>query len=103
MKGRKNSSEIRENIASLLLHLKKSYGYEVYKNYIEVFGKVHIRSIYYNLKKGVATKEFEIDGVRRERGDYTWGPESERMYYTLGPAGNAKQLAEEKLKKIRKL
>jgi DNA-binding PadR family transcriptional regulator len=100
MKGRRGSSKIRKNIASLLLHMGKSYGYEIYKKYVEVFGKVHIRSIYYNLKKGVIEKEFAMEGIRKHKGEYTWGSESERVYYSLGPNADARPLSDSIVKKL---
>jgi len=38
--------------------------------------------------------EFKVNKVEREKGDYSWGPEAEKIYYGLGdaakPAGNEK-------------
>ena len=51
-----------------------------------------LRSIYYHLKKGVALGEFRIESVQKEKGDYSWGAEVEKIYYALGenakPTGN---------------
>lgn len=100
MRGRRSGSTVRNNIASILLYMGESYGYDIYKTYTKVFGKVHIRSIYYNLKKGALDGEFVVHGVRKERGDYTWGSESERVYYALGPNANAKSLSDKEIRKI---
>jgi len=64
--------------------MKEGYGYEIYKQYRSLFPKVTMRSIYYHLKKGLAIKEFKISRVEKERGSYSWGPEAEKTYYSLG-------------------
>ncbi len=84
MKGRPAKSAIRQNIAEILFHMKKAYGYEIYKHYIEIFPKVTMRVIYYHLKKGVALDEFKVDKVEREKGKYSWGDTAEKVYYALG-------------------
>jgi len=83
---RREGSEIRRNIELILYWTRFSYGYDIYKIYKEVFEKdVLLRSIYYNLKKGVELGEIVIVDVRPEIGEFTWGNQSERVYYTLGP------------------
>ncbi len=93
-KGRPVRSEIRQNIIEILFYTKEDYGYEIYKNYIAIFPKVTMRSIYYHLKKGVALNEFKVSKIEKEKGDYSWGGEAEKIYYSLGnnakPLGNAK-------------
>ena len=93
-KGRPVKSEIRQNIVEILYFMKEGYGYEVYKAYIAIFPKVTMRSIYYHLKKGVDLNEFKVSKIEREKGDYSWGGEAEKIYYSLGeaakPAGNEK-------------
>ncbi|MEK6949485.1 MAG: hypothetical protein AABX34_04635 [Nanoarchaeota archaeon] len=93
-KGRPVRSEIRQNIIEILFYTKEGYGYEIYKNYIAIFPKVTMRSIYYHLKKGVALNEFKVSKIEKEKGDYSWGGEAEKIYYSLGnnakPLGNAK-------------
>lgn len=91
MLGRPTKSKIRQNILKILNHLEKAHGYEIYNYYIKIFGKVHIRSIYYNLKKGVELNEIEIKEVKTEPGDYSWGGNAERIYYTLGPKAAARE------------
>ena len=78
-------SQIRNNIAAILQILGSSYGYEIYKIYKTIFGNVKIRTLYYNLKQGVLTNEFIISDIKREQGQYTWGSETERVYYSNGP------------------
>jgi hypothetical protein len=50
-----------------------------------------MRSIYYHLRKGLAIKEFEIEKIKKESGNYSWGGEAEKIYYRLGPAAQPKQ------------
>src|SRR3989338_4197648 len=92
-KGRPTQSQIRQNMVEILYYQKKAYGYEIYKTYVRIFPKVTLRVIYYHLKKGVALGEFLIHKIELEKGDYSWGGEAEKIYYTLGPqakpTGNA--------------
>ena len=91
-KGRPVKSEIRQNVVEILHHIDKAYGYEIYKMYVAVFPKVTLRSIYYHLRKGISLGEFVINKIEKEKGDYSWGGEAEKIYYSLGtnakPAGN---------------
>ena len=93
-KGRPVKSEIRQNIVEILYFMKESYGYDIYKAYVAIFPKVTMRSIYYHLKKGVDLHEFKVSKIEREKGDYSWGGEAEKIYYSLGeaakPTGNEK-------------
>ena len=95
-KGRPIKSEIRQNIVEILFFMKQGYGYNIYKAYIAIFPKVTMRSIYYHLKKGVSLEEFKVDKVEKEKGDYSWGGEAEKIYYALGD--KAKPTANEKVK-----
>lgn len=93
-KGRPVKSEIRQNMIEILFFMKEGYGYEIYKAYIALFPKVTMRSIYYHLKKGIALEEFKVSKIEKEKGDYSWGGEAEKIYYSLGdkakPSGNEK-------------
>jgi hypothetical protein len=95
-RGRPAKSEIRQNIIEILFFIKKGYGYDIYKIYREIFAPVTMRSIYYHLKKGLQLGEFKIDKIEKEKGDYSWGPEAEKIYYGLGQ--NAKPVGNEKIK-----
>jgi hypothetical protein len=95
-KGRPVKSEIRQNMVEILYFMKHGYGYEIYKAYVAVFPKVTLRSIYYHLKKGVQLHEFMISKIEKEKGDYSWGGEAEKIYYSLGE--NAKATGDEKVK-----
>ena len=83
-RGRPIRSEIRQNIIEILYYLDRGYGYQISKIYNEVFPRVTQRSIYYHLKKGVMTKEIEIHSIEQQKGDFSWGPEVEKKFYTLG-------------------
>ncbi|MBL7054460.1 hypothetical protein ISS05_01750 [Candidatus Woesearchaeota archaeon] len=83
-RGRPIKSEIRQNIVEILFFMKNGYGYNIYKAYIAIFPKVTLRSIYYHLKKGVALDEFKVEKIEKEKGDYSWGGEAEKIYYALG-------------------
>ncbi len=89
--GRPTGSQIRQNIVEILSCKKKAYGYELCKYYLEIFPKVTMSVIYYHLKKGLATGEFEVQEIRQDKGEYSWGDTSEKIYYCLGknaaPAG----------------
>ncbi len=95
-KGRPVKSEIRQNIVEILYFMKEGYGYEIYKAYIAIFPKVTMRSIYYHLKKGTDLNEFKVSKIEKEKGNYSWGPEAEKIYYSLGEA--AKPSVNEKAK-----
>lgn len=81
MRGRPTFSRIRQNIIEILGVMGKGYGYEIYQVYREIFPAATMRSIYSQLKKGVALGEFEVEAIRVEKGDYSWGPEAEKIYY----------------------
>ena len=89
-RGRPIKSEIRQNIVEILYFLGKGYGYDIYKVYRAVFPKVTMRSIYYHLKKGIQLGEFEVESVEKEKGDFSWGTEVEKIYYKLGKKAKPK-------------
>lgn len=97
MKGRPVFSEIRQNIVEILFLKGTAYGYELTNIYLDIFPSVTRRSIYYNLKKGLQTKEFKIEKVQLEKGNYSWGTQAEKVYYKLGP--NAKPHGNKEVKK----
>lgn len=77
---------IRQNIVEILYFLGEGYAYDIYKHYVSVFPQVTMRSVYYHLKKGLDTQEFVVKDVKKERGEYSWGAEAEKIYYGLGPS-----------------
>jgi hypothetical protein len=42
------------------------------------------------LKKGVSLGEFKVQKVVSEKGDYSWGPEAEKVYYVLAQSAKPK-------------
>ncbi|MBI4441100.1 hypothetical protein HY639_02955 [Candidatus Woesearchaeota archaeon] len=90
--GRPAHSEIRQNIVEILAYMGEGYAYSIYKIYREVFPPVTMRSIYYHLKKGLTLGEFKVTRTEKERGDYSWGGEAEKIYYTLGTCASPKQM-----------
>ncbi len=95
-RGRPVRSQIRQNIVEILFFKKSAYAYEVCKIYKALFPKATMRVIYYHLKKGTMLKEFEVDKIVKEKGDFSWGQEAEKIYYKLGP--EAKPKIDEKVK-----
>lgn len=91
-RGRPVKSQIRQNIIELLFFLKEGYGYDIYRHYKEIFPPVSMRVIYYHLRKGADLGEFKVNKVVKENGDFSWGSEAEKIYYSLGkeaqPTGN---------------
>ncbi|MBW2971587.1 hypothetical protein KY359_00995 [Candidatus Woesearchaeota archaeon] len=51
-RGRPVKSAIRQNIVEILYFMGEGYAYDVYKQYLELFPAVTMRSVYYHLKKG---------------------------------------------------
>ncbi|MEM2115518.1 MAG: hypothetical protein QXD62_00090 [Candidatus Woesearchaeota archaeon] len=75
-------SIVRERIAQILSELGECYGYELAKKYVERFGKVSQRLIYYHLEKGVQLGIFErIE--KEETGDFSWGNKVTKVYYKV--------------------
>lgn len=87
-RGRPVGSEVRQHILDILFFLKAAYGYEIYKHYIQLFPKITLRLIYYHLRKGLDLDELSIDEIRQENGEYSWGKQAEKIYYSLGPQAN---------------
>lgn len=91
MRGRPVKSEIRQNIVDILAYKGKGYGYEIYKWYLKIFPKCTREVVYYHLKKGVSLGEFDIAEVKREKGDFSWGPMAVKTYYKLGENAKPKK------------
>lgn len=84
IRGRPVKSEIRQNMVEILFVLGEASGYDIYKIYKEIFPKIAIRSIYYHLKKGCSINEFKISKIEKVNGEFSWGGEAEKKYYSLG-------------------
>jgi hypothetical protein len=83
-RGRPVQSEIRQNIIDLLFVSGKMHGYDIYKHYLVLFPRCAQKSVYYNLKKGAALGEFEVEEIKEEKGDFSWGDSAKKVYYKLG-------------------
>jgi hypothetical protein len=90
VRGRPSFSEVRQNIVEIIAVLKSGYGYEIYSIYRSVFQPASLRLIYYHLKRGASLGELRVQKVQKEKGDYSWGPEAEKIYYALGPEAKVK-------------
>ncbi|MBW2975704.1 hypothetical protein KY366_08350 [Candidatus Woesearchaeota archaeon] len=97
-RGRPVRSEIRQNIIEILFFLKEGYGYDIYRHYRDIFPAVSMRVIYYHLRKGADLGEFRVNKVIKENGNFSWGSEAEKIYYSLGKA--AHPLGNERVREI---
>lgn len=95
-RGRPIKSAIRQNIVEILFFMKEGYAYNIYKTYKAIFPSVTMRSIYYHLKKGTTLGEFKVSQIKKEKGNFSWGHEVEKIYYALGP--NAKPTQSDQVK-----
>ena len=84
-RGRPTKSQIRQNIIELLAVMGRGYGYEIHKIYVQIFPSCTREVVYYHLRKGVKLGEFEVEEVRQEAGEYSWGTTVQKTYYKLGP------------------
>ncbi len=80
--GRPSKSVVRDNLMELLFVFGKLTAYDAHKHYIKLFAKTSRRNVYYQLQKGCDTGLFDKEQVT-EKGDYSWGTESKKVYYTL--------------------
>ncbi len=87
-RGRPVGSPARQNIIEILYHMGSAHGYQIYKVYKEIYPQITLRAIYYHLKKGVSIGELEVEDIKKEGGEYSWGTEAEKTYYKLGPQAN---------------
>lgn len=85
-RGRPVRSDVRQNIINILYIIKKGYGYDVFRIYRSVYPACTMRLIYYHLKKGIETGEIKVAEIRKEKGNFSWGGEVEKIYYALGPS-----------------
>jgi hypothetical protein len=95
-RGRPVGSDIRQNIVEILYFLKKGYGYELHKIYKEIIAPCTREVIYYHLRQGTKLHEFEVIEIKKEAGNFSWGPSAEKIFYRLGP--NAKPSMSKRVK-----
>lgn len=96
-RGRPLGSPVRQNVTEILAQAGEMHGYEIAKHYLKIYPKASARAIYYSLSKGVKSGHFKIAKVEKQKGNYSWGPEAQRVYYSLGEL--AKPLGDTKAKK----
>mgnify|MGYP001610425050 CR=1 FL=1 len=93
-RGRPPGSPVRQNVTELLAQFGELHGYEIYKHYTKLFPSASMRAIYYSLRNGTKKGYFRVAKVEKKAGSYSWGPEAQRIYYSLGemakPAGDAR-------------
>ena len=92
--GRPLGSAIRQRIVEILAIIKRGYGYEIHKIYVNIFPSCTRENIYYHLRKGVKTGVFIVDEIKQEKGDWSWGQSAEKTYYSLGPQAEIRGSAE---------
>lgn len=86
--GRPAKSKVRDQLAEVLYVAGALTAYDAHKHFIRLFGGVTQRNIYYQLKRGVDLGIFRISDVVEEKGDYSWGPTTRKVYYELTPAAS---------------
>jgi hypothetical protein len=97
-RGRPVGSAVRQNMIEILYFLESAHGYHIFRIYKQLYPKITLRAIYYHLSKGKELGEFEIDTIHKEKGDYSWGGEAEKIYYRLGK--NAKPRIDQRIKAL---
>jgi hypothetical protein len=97
-RGRPVGSMVRQNIIEILYFIGSGHGYHIFKIYKQLYPKITLRAIYYHLKKGQDLGEFEIDAINKEKGNYSWGGEAEKIMYKLGK--NAKPRMDQRVKAL---
>lgn len=81
--GRPAKSIVRERLAEILFIVGKLTAYDAHKHYVQIFSSATQRNVYYQLRRGVDLGDFKISEVVEEKGDYSWGPTSRKVYYEL--------------------
>lgn len=84
--GRPLKSIVRERLVEILYLGGKMTAYDAHKHYIALFGATTRRNVYYQLEKGAVLNLFSIKQVVEEKGDYSWGETTRKVYYVLGKA-----------------
>lgn len=82
-RGRPIHSDVRDRISKLLLEGGPTYGYDIYRKYNKQYKKVALRSIYYNLEKGIELGVFTVKEVQQHKGNYSWGESAKRVIFDL--------------------
>ena len=56
--------------------------YTAHKHYIRLFAPTTQRNVYYQLEKGLETRDFIVE-TKEEKGSYSWGESANKKYYRL--------------------
>ena len=81
-RGRPSKSIVRDRLAEMLFIVGKMTAYDAHKHYIKIFASTSRRNVYYQLEKGEEQNIFNKDVVE-EKGDFSWGSISRKIYYSL--------------------
>lgn len=81
--GRPAKSIVRDRLAEMLFIVGKITAYDAHKHYVQIFSGITQRNVYYQLRRGVDLGEFEISDVIDEKGEYSWGSTSRKVYFGL--------------------
>ena len=82
-RGRPLKSLVREHLKEILFLGGAMTAYEAHKHYIRLFAATTQRNVYYQLEKGVLLNYFEVDQIKDEEGNYSWGGLARKTYYRL--------------------
>ncbi len=75
-------SIVRQRLAEILFVAGSLTAYQAHKHYLQLFGPVSQRNVYYQLERGEAVEQFSKEVVEEE-GDFSWGSVSRKVYYSL--------------------
>ena len=81
-RGRPSISPVRDKLAEMLFIAGKMTAYDAHKHYIQIFAATSRRNVYYQLQKGETLGIFKKEAIE-ERGDYSWGDQVRKIYYSL--------------------
>lgn len=74
---------MREHLKEILFVGGAMTAYDAYKHYIKLFAKTSQRNVYYQLERGVELNLFELEIIKDEKGDYSWGDTATKKYFRL--------------------
>lgn len=80
--GRPARSIVRQRLGEMLFVAGRLTAYDAHKHYLKLFGPASQRNVYYQLERGANLEQFEKIIVE-EKGDYSWGSTTRKVYYTL--------------------
>lgn len=96
----RSKSLVRERILQILYYVGYSYPYEIYKIYKSLYGKVCLRNVYYNIRKGIEAGDIKVLKVETVDGNFTWGDKTKRIYLIPNPLRPVQPLPQDYLKKL---